>query len=86
VAKEYQLVEVHTASDGAKIEVPRLNRKQRLHREAYDRKKFKPAYRPMNQRELREMYLNRYEDSLEARKPQSKARKAKSEKVETPAE
>lgn len=75
VAKEYQLVEVHAQADGTKIEVPKLGRKERRHRDAYDRRKFKPTYRPLNQRELREMYLNRYEDSLEVKKPRSQKRK-----------
>ena len=80
VAKINCLVELVTASDGTRIEVPKVNRKTRRHADAYDRRKFKPATRPMNQRELREFYLNKYEESLyKPRHQQSQPRKPQTE-------
>jgi hypothetical protein len=46
-------------------EAPIQNRKQRRTAEARERRKFQPATRPLNKRELRELYLDKYEDSLE---------------------
>ena len=42
-----------------------------------EHRRFTPATRPLNRRELREYYLDKYEDSLEAKKPLSVKRKKK---------
>lgn len=74
--KHLECVEVHKLPDGTEVQVRHLNRRAQRHAAAYERRKFKPATRPLNPRELREMYLNRYEDSLEAKQPRSRSRKA----------
>ena len=75
-AEHFTHVERVTHRDGTLIgELPMLNRKGRRQEAAIERRKFKPATRPMNQRELREDMLNRYEDSLyKPAHPQSRPR------------
>jgi hypothetical protein len=57
--------EIDKATGAVVSEKPIVDRKQRRTAEALERRKFKPATRPLNKRELREMYLDKYEDSLE---------------------
>ncbi len=45
-----------------------------------DQRRFVPATRPLNKHERRELMLNRYEDSLEAKRPMSAKRKKKRKK------
>ena len=54
---------------GEVTEAPRLNRKGRRKQEALERRKFKPATRRLNKHELRQLMLNKYEDSLEQKRP-----------------
>lgn len=76
-AQHFIHVERITGPDGETTEAPRLNRKGRRKAEALDRRKFQPATRPLNRHERQQMLLNKYEDSLEAKKPVSGKRKKK---------
>lgn len=77
VARELIHVETITGPDGEVTQAPRLNRKGRRKADALERRKFKPATRPLNRHERQQMLLNKYEDSLEAKKPLSSRRKKK---------
>jgi hypothetical protein len=67
----------HPVTGEVMSEEPIKNRKQRRTADALERRKFKPATRRLNKRELRELMLNKYEDSLEAKPLQSTRRKKK---------
>lgn len=58
-------------------EEPRLNRKGRRKKDALERRKFKPATRRLTKLELRELMLNKYEDSLETKQPKHTAKQKK---------
>lgn len=65
---------------GAVDETPRLNRKGRRKTEALERRKFKPATRPLNKHELQQLMLNKYEDSLERPDLSRRSKKRKQQK------
>lgn len=77
VARELIHIETITGPDGEVTQAPRLNRKGRRKADALERRKFKPATRPLNRHEYQQLLLNKYEDSLEAKKPLSTRRKKK---------
>jgi hypothetical protein len=66
-AEEHYVHVKRTMDPAGKVisEEPIQNRKQRRTADALERRKFKPATRKLNKLELRELYLNKYEDSLE---------------------
>jgi hypothetical protein len=86
---EERYIHVERKKDAATGEVisetPIKNRKQRRTDDALERRKFKPATRRLNKRELRELMLNKYEDSLEAKPLQSTRRKKKKRATHVPA-
>lgn len=76
---------VDNATGAVVEETPRLNRKGRRKTEALERRKFKPTFVPLNKRELQQLMLNKYEDSLEApRRPRSKKRSKKKQTTPMP--
>lgn len=80
---------IDKATGAVVSEQPIVNRKQRRTAQALERRKFKPATRPLNKRELREMYLDKYEDSLEnagIRSSQPRKKKARTPASDQPAD
>lgn len=78
-------VEKITGPDGEVTEALRLNRKGKRKADALARRKFKPATRPLNKHELQQMMLNKYEDSLESKRPKRTAKRGKKKRPVTAA-
>lgn len=86
VARELIHVERITGPDGEVTEAPRLNRKGKRKAEALERRKFKPATRALNKHELQQLMLNKYEDSLETKRPKHMAKQKKKKRAVVQAE
>ena len=86
VAQHLIHVERITGPDGEVTEAPRLNRKGRRKADALERRKFKPATRRLNRHELQQLMLNKFEDSLETKRPKHMAKQKKKKRAVVAAE
>jgi hypothetical protein len=86
VARELIHIERITGPDGEVTEAPRLNRKGRRKQDALERRKFKPATRRLNKHEMQQLMLNKYEDSLETKRPKRMAKQKKKKRAVVTAE